>query len=353
MKSEPRKTLYISDLKEGQQISDLFLVSKKSLAETKSGNPYLALTLMDKSGEIEARAWDNAARLDGLAEVGRVVAVEGQAKSFREQLQLTITSLQPVPEGSVDLAHFMPASWRPTREMQAELAGLIASVADPGLRELLTGLFRGKLLEEFSRAPAAKMMHHACLGGLLEHTLSVAGLALRLCDHYPRLDRDLLLAGALLHDLGKVREFSYAALPFDYTDQGRLIGHLVLGAEMVRGQAQQVAELAPGRLDQVLHLILSHHGRHEFGAPCLPMTSEAILLHHLDDMDAKMELIERLSEQVEPGTHRWSDYQRSLERFLYLRGPDADPRPQPVPAAEPPESEKKNHEKPGRQPTLF
>jgi len=197
------------------------------------------------------------------------------------------------------------------------------------------------------------MMHHACLGGLLEHTLSVAGLALKICEHYPRLDRDLLLAGALLHDLGKIKEFSYASLPFDYTDQGRLIGHLVLGAEMVRRQAESVPDLAPARLDQLLHLILSHHGRHEFGSPCLPMTSEAILLHHLDDMDAKMELIDRLSEQVEGDGYRWSDYQRSLERFLYLRGRDAVPPPQPAPKPEARAPEKKNPDKPGRQPTLF
>lgn len=353
MKSEPRKTVYITDLKEGQQLHDLFLVSKKNLAETKSGNPYLALTLMDRTGEIEARSWDNAARLDALTEVGRIIAVEGQVKPFRDQLQLNITGLQPVAEGSVDLAHFMPASRRNVSEMQAELAGLIDSVIDPGLRRLLAGLFQGALLQEFSRAPAAKMMHHACLGGLLEHTLSVAGLALKICEHYPRLDRDLLLAGALLHDLGKVREFSYASLPFDYTDQGRLIGHLVLGAEMVRRQAEGVPELAPARLDQVLHLILSHHGRHEFGSPCLPMTREAILLHHLDDMDAKMELIDRLSEQVEGDTYRWSDYQRSLERFLYLRGHNAGPLPQPEPELEAKETEKKNPDKPGRQPTLF
>ncbi|RJX24570.1 MAG: HD domain-containing protein [Desulfobulbus sp.] len=353
MKTEYRKTLYITDLKEGQQLSDLFLVSKKNLAETKSGNPYLALTLMDKSGEIEARAWENAARLDALAEVGRIVAVEGQVKAFRDQRQLNITGMQPVAEGAVDLAHFMPASKRPVSEMQAELAQCIASVTDPGLRKLLAGLFRGKLLEEFSRAPAAKMMHHACLGGLLEHTLSVAGLALKICEHYEQLDRDLLLAGALLHDLGKVREFSYSSLPFDYTDQGRLIGHLVLGAEMVRSQAEHVPALAPQKLEQLLHLILSHHGRFEFGAPCLPMTSEAILLHHLDDMDAKMELINRLSEQVEGDGYQWSDYQRSLERFLFLKGRDAAPRRHALQTEEPGEPEQKKADKPGRQPTLF
>jgi 3'-5' exoribonuclease len=355
MSRERRKIIYVADLKEGQQISDLFLVSRKSLAETKSGNPYLALTLMDRTGEIEARAWDNAARLDALAEVGRIVAVEGQVKAFRDQLQLNITGLQAMEEGAVGQEHFMPTSRREVREMQAELADLIDSVTDPGLRNLLAALMQGPLLKDFSRAPAAKMMHHACLGGLLEHTLSVTGLALKICEHYPQLDRDLLLAGALLHDLGKIREFSYATVPFDYTDQGRLIGHLVMGVEMVRRQAETIKELAPARLDQLLHLILSHHGRYEFGSPCLPMTREAILLHHLDDMDAKMELIDRLSEQVTGEGYQWSDYQRSLERFLFLKGPDGESRQQPVPETEQEarEPEKKNPDKPGRQPTLF
>lgn len=353
MKSTPSKNAYISDLKEGQQLHDLFLVSKKNLAETKSGNPYLALTLMDRTGEIEARAWDNAARLDAIAEVGRIVAVEGQVKAFRDQLQLNITGLQAMEEGAVGQEHFMPTSRREVREMQAELADLIHSVTDPGLRNLLAALMQGPLLKEFSRAPAAKMMHHACLGGLLEHTLSVTGLALKVCEHYPRLDRDLLLAGALLHDLGKIREFSYATVPFDYTDQGRLIGHLVMGVEMVRRQAETIKELAPARLDQLLHLILSHHGRYEFGSPCLPMTREAILLHHLDDMDAKMELIDRLSEQVTDEGYQWSDYQRSLERFLFLRGRDGESRQQPVPELEHREPEHKKSDKPGRQPTLF
>jgi 3'-5' exoribonuclease len=355
MKTEYRKTLYITDLKEGQQLHDLFLVSRKSLAETKSGNPYLALTLMDRTGEIEARAWDNAARLDGLTEVGRIVAVEGQVKAFRDQLQLNITGLQAMEEGAVGQEHFMPTSRREVREMQAELADLIHSVTDSGLRNLLAALMQGPLLKDFSRAPAAKMMHHACLGGLLEHTLSVTGLALKICEHYPQLDRDLLLAGALLHDLGKIREFSYATVPFDYTDQGRLIGHLVMGVEMVRRQAETIKELAPARLDQLLHLILSHHGRYEFGSPCLPMTREAILLHHLDDMDAKMELIDRLSEQVTDEGYQWSDYQRSLERFLFLKGRDGESRQQSVPETEQEarEPEKKNPDKPGRQPTLF
>ena len=311
------KKVFISGLQEGQQVRDLFLVARKNLAETKAGKPYMALTLMDRTGEIEARVWENALQFDAVAGVGDVVVVQAMAKSYQNQLQLGVSHLQRAGQDQVTLADFMPASKRPVREMEQELSALIAALSDKGLRTLLQNLFSGELLEQFRTAPAAKKMHHAYIGGLLEHTLSVTGMAMKAADHYPGLDRDMLVAGALVHDIAKTREFSYNALPFDYTDCGRLVGHLVLGADMVRQAAAGIEDLPTGRVDQLVHLILSHHGRHEFGAPVLPMTPEAILLHHLDDMDAKMNYIDQLREkQDEPG---WSDYQRPLERFLYLR----------------------------------
>ncbi len=333
-KEAKRKSLFVSDLAEGQQIHDLFLVARKNLAETKTGKPYLALSLMDRTGEIEARAWDNATQFDSLAESGQVVLVEAQAKAFRDQLQLNISSLVPAEEDEYRLDWFIPASKRSVKAMKQELARLIGEISDRPLKKLLEQVFQGDALKQFSTAPAAKQMHHAYIGGLLEHTLSVTGLAIRLAEHYPSLDRDLLVAGALLHDLGKIREFSYSSVPFDYTEPGRLVGHLVLGSEMVRRAAANVTDLPPERLDRLIHLILSHHGRHEFGAPCLPMTAEAILLHHVDDIDAKMNYIDRLSEQVEPGGYLWSDYQRPLERFLLLKGqeknsPDEHVSPEP------------------------
>jgi 3'-5' exoribonuclease len=355
-----KKTLFVTDLQDGQQVHDLFLISRKNSAETKAGKPYLALTLMDRSGEVEARVWDNAQQLNQVAEVGRVVEVRAQGKLFRDQLQLNITSLQALETNQVSLGDFMPASRRSAGEMDAELTGLLESVIDHHLALLLKNIFQGDLRRQFLMAPAAKMMHHACLGGLAEHTLSICGLALKMCDHYPDLDRDLLLAGALLHDIGKIQEFDFSTVPFSYTDSGRLVGHLVLGSEMVRKQADTVAGLPAGRLDQLIHLILSHHGRHEFGSPCLPMTREAIVLHHLDDIDAKMNFIGRLSEQVDAGEYQWSDYQRTLERFLLLRGPGKD-TPGSSPAEEGPailnDQQKKNRqpespEKP-RQPQLW
>lgn len=312
------KEVFIAELQEGQQVRDIFLVARKNLAETKAGKPYLALSLMDRSGEIEARVWDNAAAYDSHAQVGNYVMVQGTAKSFRDQLQMGVVFLEQVNNKSVNPADFMPASRRPVAEMQAELEAVLGSITDSGLQQLLAAVFSGETLEQFCTAPAAKKMHHAYLGGLLEHTLSVTGLADKLADHYSELDRDILIAGALLHDLAKIREFSFTAPPFDYTDQGRLMGHLVIGVDMVRQAAAGIRDLTPQRLDQVCHMILSHHGRHEFGAPVLPMTQEALLLHHVDDIDAKMNYTHQLREKVSEPGHHWSDYQRPLERFLYL-----------------------------------
>ena len=323
------KKVFISQLQEGQQVRDLFVVARKNLAETKAGKPYLAMTLMDRTGEIEARLWDNAAAFDSHAAVGNYVLVQGTTKSFRGQLQLGVVSLEQVDPQVISLTDFMPASRRPVVEMQAELKEVIGRVAEPGLQQLLVKIFRGEVLEQFCTAPAAKKMHHAYLGGLLEHTLSVAGLAAKIADHYPELDRDILMTGALLHDLAKIREFSFAALPFEYTDQGRLLGHLVIGVDMVRQAAAGIQELSPRLLEQVCHLILSHHGRHEFGAPVLPMTQEAIVLHHLDDIDAKMNYTDQLREKIEESGHHWTDYQRPLERFLYLQSLPATGEKQP------------------------
>ncbi|HHD56926.1 MAG TPA: HD domain-containing protein [Desulfobulbaceae bacterium] len=320
----PGKKVFVSGLQEGSRVREMFLLARKNLAETKAGKPYLSLTLMDKTGEIEARVWDNALALDRAAEVGDVVVVQAMAKSYQNQVQLTISGLQRAEKEQVVLADFMPASKRPPDEMRRELTALIASVSDKGLQRLLKKLFRGDVLAQFCQAPAAKKMHHAYIGGLLEHTLSVAGMAEKTAAHYPGLDRDLLLCGALVHDIAKILEFSYSSLPFTYTDSGRMLGHLVLGVEMVREAARGIDELGDLRIDSLAHLVVSHHGRHEFGAPVLPMTPEAILLHHLDDMDAKMNYIEGLQEkQEEPG---WTDFQRPLERFLYLRPLDGDER---------------------------
>lgn len=354
-----QKKIYISDLEQGQRVEECFLVARKSLMETKAGKPYLALGLMDKTGEIEARLWDNALQYDGEAEVGDVVLVQAVAKSYRESLQLGLGALRRVSVEEIGLEHFMPASSRPLEEMERELLQVIDDIGDAHLKSLLKEIFKGETLARFVRAPAAKKMHHAYIGGLVEHTLSIVGMAGKTADHYSMLNKDLLVVGVLLHDIAKIREFEFSSLPFDYTDSGRLVGHLVLGAEMVRKAAEKIKGIDQGLVDQIIHMVLSHHGQLEYGSPVLPMTPEAMLLHHLDDMDAKMNYMERLAEGLPESGLQWTDYQRPLERFLYLRGKSGRDGEQAqtavvkAPAKEPRRVPLKNSEAEKRQQSLF
>ncbi|MGI6656397.1 MAG: 3'-5' exoribonuclease YhaM family protein [Desulfobulbus sp.] len=340
------KHIFVANLSAGQQVRDIFLVARKTLAETKAGRPYLALTLMDRTGEIEARAWDNAVALAALADEGQYILVQGVVRPFREQMQLGIAGLQPVADQHVDPADFMPAGTRSPEEMAAELEATLAGIGDPPLQTLLRTLFQGETLHLFLRAPAAKKLHHAYIGGLAEHSLSVAAMAHRTAAQYPLVERDMLVAGALLHDLAKIEEFSFARPPFSYTTRGRLVGHLVLGAEMVTRAAAQVDGFPPDQLDRLVHMVLSHHGQYAYGAPVLPMTPEAIALHHLDDLDAKMHFMEEIRSKMGGTGWQWTDYQRHLERYLYLRagGPPENTLPPDTVDGEWPSSEEEEPE---------
>jgi 3'-5' exoribonuclease len=326
----PAKKNFVAQLTPGQPFSDVFLVSKKTLAETKAGKPYLALGLMDKTGEIEARIWENALQFESQAEEGSFVLVQAVAKPFRDQMQLGVNALQRVADSEVALADFMPASSRPLAEMAAELDAVIEGVADLPLRDLLRAIFRGATLSRFQQAPAAKKLHHAYIGGLIEHTLSIVGMAEKAASHYPLIDRDMLIAGALLHDLAKIEEFDFDRPPFGYTDRGRLVGHLVLGVELVRKAAEEVEGIHTEQIDRLMHIILSHHGQYGFGSPVLPMTPEAILLHHLDDIDAKMNFMTGLQAKMNGSGWQWTEYQRHLERYLYLRAGGVEEEAKPL-----------------------
>lgn len=339
------KNLFISDITDGQQVKDLFLIREVGRAETRAGKPYLTLKVMDKTGEIAGRVWDDADRWLEQCAVGRVVSLSAQAQSYKNILQLKINSLQAVSEDEVDMALFVPSTSDDIEEMTKELLKFARSVDDEFLRKLLLKLFQDKnFLPLFQKAPAAKFMHHAYLGGLLEHTLHVTRLADQVAALYPSVDRSLLLAGAMLHDVGKVKEFSFASHPFDYSDQGRLMGHMVIGVEMVQARISKIKNFPAETGVRLKHLILSHHGRYEFGAPSLPMLHEAFILNFIDDMDAKINYMERLSSQVKEEGYQWSEYQRNLERFLFLRGHKEQEESQP---------ETKAGEEISRPPTLW
>ncbi len=296
------------------------MVKSARLGETRAGKPYLSLVFTDKSGEIDGPAWDNAQALEKICKVGAVVRVQGAVQIYRDKLQMKVGHIEAVPEKSYAAADFVTASSRDPESMQSELDELIDSVGNPYLKKLLKTIFAGtEVGARFLSAPAAKGIHHAYRGGLLEHSLSMARVAGLLADHYPGIDKDVIVAGALLHDIGKTVELENEVGVIDYTDIGRLKGHLVIGSEFVAEVAGTIEGFSAELLVHVQHLILSHHGRQEFGSPVVPMTAEGLLLSFIDDMDAKMNLVQQLRAKLNSDEPAWSDYQRILERYLLLK----------------------------------
>jgi 3'-5' exoribonuclease len=319
------------------QATGNFLVQSKQVPLNKNGKPYMALVLADRTGSAEARIWDNLDKLPAF-EAGDFLEVKGDAVEYQGRMQLKVHSVERLPSEKIDPDEYLPTTTRDRPEMLSRLQELLAGISAAPLRELLLSRFQdADFRARLSRAPAAKSIHHAYVGGLLEHTLSVVELAERVAALYPDLDRDLLLAGAFVHDLGKLEELG-AGQGFDYTDEGRLVGHLVLGAISLRGWAAQRPDLPPETLLKLEHIVLSHHGEKEFGSPVLPQFTEALVIHQLDLLDSKVQSFREVG-QREHG-QRWSSFQRQLDRYLLLGGPgpvdEAAPGERaPEPAAEP------------------
>lgn len=294
-----------------------FLVSVQSL-RTKTDKPYLRLQLQDVHGALEGRVWDMAEQIAASLQEGMYVGVRGRIEVFNGERQLKVEDVAQIHVDLDDLEHFLPRSPRDPEEMDRELAGWIASVRDPALHELLEKMLGAgtELGAGFRLAPAAKYNHHAYLGGLIEHTLSIVQVCEMLAAHYqPHVDRELLIAGALLHDVGKVREIG-ARAGFPYTDEGKLLGHIVLGMQMTAEAAATVPGITPQRLTLLQHLIASHQGRYEWQSPREPRTLEAYILHYADDLDAKMQHAIGMVDSV-ASPAGWTGYDRSLGRELY------------------------------------
>jgi len=346
-----RKSQFIEQLKAGDRLDDFFLVKSARMAETRAGKPYMTLEVVDRTGEISGPIWDRAEELQGLCQGGFFVHLSGQVQSYRDKLQLKIDAVRGVERSEIDPADFTLVSDQDRTGMAEELQLLAASVKNPHLRKLLAFFFkREPMWQRFQDAPAAKGIHHAYAGGLLEHSLSVARTADLMAAHYAGVDRSLLVTGALLHDIGKVDELVLELAVIDYTAEGRLKGHLVMGSEMVAAAAAQIKDFPAELLTQLQHLILSHHGRQEFGSPTVPMTMEAFLLSCMDDLDAKMNLMEQLRKKMKTPGLQWTEYQRSLERYLYL-GPFEEERS--LRCASEDLDDGQGQSAPVRQPTLF
>jgi 3'-5' exoribonuclease len=319
------KTPYVRDLQPNQIISATFLVAHKDVRQKKTGEPYLSLTLSDRTGDLDAKMWDNAAEAMGTFERDDFVRVKGMLQVFQNRPQLTIHKLQPVADSEIDSTDYFPASTRDREEMFRELQGWIAGVGNPHLKGLLETIFADPAVAlAYRTAPAAKTVHHAWIGGLIEHVLSLCTLAKFTASHYADIDFDLLLAGVILHDLGKIHELSYAR-SFSYSTEGQLLGHIMIGMRMVEEKIRATPDFPPGLRDLLMHLILSHHGQMDFGSPKVPVFPEAMLLHLLDNMDSKMECMRGLLERDRQVEGVWTGYSSALERTVLKKSKFLEP----------------------------
>ena len=309
---------YVNDIKENEQVDSFFLVKEKSSGVTKTGNAYLKLKLVDRSGEMEGRIWTSAETFSESFEKDDFVHVMGKAVSFQEHLQLNISQIGRVAEEEIIFSDFFPMAEKDVDEMFQVLLDISRQIKNPYLNQLLQLFWEDEsFVKRFKMAPASKWLHHNYLGGLLEHTLSLVQLVLKNASHYNGLNLDLLLTGSILHDLGKVDELSYQR-SFDYSDEGRLLGHIILGIEKVEDKIRQLPDFPKDLSTLLKHLLLSHHGQYIWGSPKRPMTLEAVMLHYLDDMDAKINGIQQFIRKQVPEGSKWSAYHRIFEQYFYV-----------------------------------
>lgn len=327
------KNKFVKEITEGEHVVEHFLASSKELRTTRAGNPFISLTLQDRTGSIDGKIWDRAQTFYPAFQRDDFVKIDALAESYQDELQLNIKRIRRSEEGEVSLEDFLPSSERPLEEMQEELRTLLDSVENPHLKKLLDAfLLDEEFMSKFSKAPAARGMHHVYLGGLLEHTLSVVKLCHYFAEYYKGVDRDLALVAAMFHDAGKVQELSVFPR-FDYTDEGRLIGHTLIGVRMVTEKAGQLEEFPPQLLTLIEHAIISHHGLPEMGAVKRPKTLEALILHYADDLDAKVNAFRKIiSEDRDPDSN-WTAYNRLLERYIFKGWPEEESREEPFEGA--------------------
>jgi len=313
------KEIYLKDIKQGDKVASSFLVTEKNMAFSQKGFPYLTVRLKDRTGEIESKVWDNAAQLDQRFKKGDIIAIEGRAVSYKNSVQVSVTEIKKIPWEEVEPADYLPAVNADVNVMFNEILGYIEKVNDKYLKALLNAFFQEEETASlFKRAPAAKGFHHIYLGGLLEHTLSVTHLLEKVADHYSNLDKDMLITGGILHDIGKIYEFTYNNI-IDYSDEGRLIGHIVMGVEMINKKIAAITDFPPQLALELRHIILSHHGEFEFGSPKRPKTLEALVVHYMDDLDAKFNAFKTFMADSANTDSDWTNYNRFLERFLYKK----------------------------------
>jgi len=312
------KTTFIADLSGEQTITTFFLVHEKEIRNTREGRSYLRLSLGDRSGTIEARMWDLFETPAKDISRDDFVKVQARVEIYRDRPQLSLTQIRIAKPDEIDLADFLPHTKEDIGKLWSQLLDHAKSISDPWLQKLaLSILSDPAVTERYKRAPAAKVMHHAYLGGLLEHVVGLCGLAKQIAAHYSEINLDLLLTAAILHDVGKLDELCYDRA-IGYTPEGQLLGHIVMEIDTVSRAIDAIPGFPPALKTVVQHLLISHHGQYEFGSPKLPMIREALVFHYMDDLDSKLAAV-RSALATESGDPLWSTYSNALARkFLKL-----------------------------------
>ena len=307
--------IYINTLREGDNISETYFCKDKVVAQSKAGKTYYSLKLQDRTGIVDAKVWDLSNAIEHFESMD-YIRINGQVTSFNNSLQINVRQARKAAEGTYDIADYMPVSPYNIDEMYKDLLALIDTVKDPNLNGILRAFFveDADFIKAFKKSSAAKAMHHSFIGGLLQHTLSVAQISDYVAGHYSIINRDLLVTAAICHDIGKVNELS--SFPEnDYTDVGNLVGHIVMGAMMVRGKAAKIEGMSVDTLNKLVHCILAHHGKLEYGSPEKPKIIEALALSFADDMDAKLQAFTEAVEGDQSG-ELWLPYNKMFESYI-------------------------------------
>ncbi len=315
---------FVSELTAGNAIDEVFLLAERNMANKKDGNSFLNVTLSDRTGQVKGVVWDQVPRIAAAVAEGDFVHVRAQVSEYRGSLQLVVKDMARVPVDQVDAGDFLAVTNRDVGKMFDRLKDMTGRMQTPHLKALFEAFWADEaFVGAYTRAPAAKLMHHAYIGGLLEHTLSMAVLSELIAGHYSGVDRDLLLAGVILHDVGKIRELEYSHR-IDYTDEGRLLSHIIIGLSMLDEKLKQVPDFPDVQAQLLKHLIVSHHGSREFGSPEPPKTIEAVLLNFIDEMDSRVNSIREYVAK-DPSDGSWTPYHRLLERHFYKGPSPSDP----------------------------
>jgi 3'-5' exoribonuclease len=307
----------IKDLKENSHVQSFYLVKEKSLNDTKTGKKFINIELMDSTGQINGKVWDQAENFYSIFEVGDIVKVEASVSKYREKLQLSIARLRLVEENdNVSLEDLLPSTTKSVEAMFNELCVILSSVENKHIKELIDLFFSDEIfVKNFKQGIAAKEVHHNYLGGLLEHTLSIVKICDFFAKHYEDIDRDILLTSAFLHDIGKIRELD--AKSFTYTVEGSLKGHIIIGIEMIQDKLRKLNEFPSDIQIKIEHNIVSHHGELEWGSPVVPKTREAIILHYSDNIDAKSIQVKSEIEKDKGTETLFTPYNRLLKRNIF------------------------------------